>query len=192
MRCLNCMNVRNIIKASAEFLNLNNVVKYLDGNCELSECIQDDINNLLLSVNMVNTNVASSYIEIIGVSNLEVVNNLILFSNISDKSIIEIKKVESLDGKRVSFKILPEGLSVERLGRLKIEFSYFPEKVNIDDDINYYLKLNDLTFAMGVVGEYLYIKGAIDDAYIWDKRFKSSMFNLLRPKRNIRIPARRW
>ena len=84
------------------------------------------------------------------------------------------------------------GVKVDKVGDYFVEYSYFPNKVSINDDIDYYLKLNELTFAMGVVGEYYYLKGAIDDACMWDKRFKSSMFNLLRPKRSVSIPARRW
>ena len=52
--------------------------------------------------------------------------------------------------------------------------------------------MNKYIFAMGVFAEYLYIKGNIDDAYMWDKRFKNSMINIVRPRRNITIPERRW
>ena len=73
-----------------------------------------------------------------------------------------------------------------------IEYSYFPSEVSIDSDINYYTKVNTLTFAMGVVGEYLFLKGNIDEGAIWDKRFKQSLFSCVRPKRSIVMPKRRW
>jgi len=186
------MIVKNIIKMSAEFLDLKNVIKYLSDEIESSEDVLEEVSNLLLGVNMVNNNIASSYIELIGEKKINCKKLVIPYSEISDKSIIEIKSIVSTGGKKVGFKIMPDGVSLDSVGDYVITFSYFPEKVTLDDEINYYLKLNEITFAMGVVGEYLYIKGVIDDAYMWDKRFKNTMFNLLRPKRNIVMPAKRW
>jgi len=186
------MLVKNIMITSAEFLDLKNVVKYLNGDIEESEELLEESNNLLLAVNMVNNSIASSYIELLASKKIMVNTDIVSYSDISEKSIIEIKNVLNGFSQKVGYKILPEGLSLSSKGEMCIEYSYFPDKVSIESDINYYLKLNEMTFAIGVVAEYLYIKGAIDDAYLWDKRFKNSMFNLLRPKRNIVLPARRW
>ena len=186
------MKVNNILRTTAEYLDLKSVIKYLDGDIDINEEISGDINNLLIAINMVNNNVASSYIELIGEAEIDVRDKLLEFSAITNKSIIEIKNIESQNGTKVSFKIFPEGVKLEKFGMCKIEYTYFPDKVTIDDEINHYLKLNEITFSMGVAGEYLYIKGSLDDAYMWDKRFKSALFNLLRPKRNIVLPSKRW
>lgn len=185
------MEVKEIIKLSAEFLNMKNIVDYLSGSLEASEDMDNDINNFLLAVNMVNNNIASSYIDLIGCKDIMCFTGKISYSDITDKNIVEIRNVYNLNGDSVSFKVMPDGLFVDS-GEYKIEYSYFPDRVDINSKINHYLKLNEITFAMGVVGEYLFIKGAVDDAYMWDKRFKNSMFNLLRPKRNLIMPARRW
>ena len=186
------MLVKNIIKTSAEYLDLKNIIKYLDGEIEKNDEIENDLNNLMLAVNMVNNNVASSYIELISQKRINIVSSITKYSDISNKAIIEIKNVVSSSGRKLNFKTMPEGIKLDYIGSCDIEFSYFPEKLIIDDEIDYYLKLNEITFAMGVVGEFLYIKGVIDDAYKWDKRFKNNLFNLLRPKRSIVMPARRW
>lgn len=186
------MLVKNIIKKSAEFLNLNNVKKYLDNELEITDEIESDINTFLLSVNMVNNTIASSYIELISDVEIDVSDGLIPYSEISDKSIIEIKSVTTTGGEKIDYKLYPEGVKIDEFSKVKIEYTYFPSEVTIDDEIDYFLKVNEITFAMGVVGEYLYIKGAIDDASVWDKRFKQSLFNVIRPKRNIVLPAKRW
>ena len=186
------MFVKNIVKTSAEYLGLKDVVKFLNSEVEATEQVLEEIENFVLAVNMVNNNIASSYVELLSSAEVDKVGSLIKYTDITDKSIIEIKKIESYDGASLNFKLLPEGVVVEGASSCVVEYSYFPTRVGIDDEITHFLKVNELVFSLGVVGEYLYIKGAIDDAYMWDKRFKSSMFNLLRPRRNIEIPARRW
>ena len=59
------MNVRDILIKSSKFLNLNNVLSYLKGDIELSDDVQIDLDNLIMSVNMVNSVIASQYIEVI-------------------------------------------------------------------------------------------------------------------------------
>ena len=186
------MKVKDIVNVSAECLDLKNVIKYLNGENVDSEEVRDEINSLLLCINIVNNNIASSYIDLIGETKLMVSRDFVKYTDISSKSIIEIKNVLNSQNNKLKFKVLPEGLMLDYSGMVDVEFSYFPDRVNIDDEINYYLKLNEMIFSLGVVSEYLYLKGAVDDAYIWDKKFKNSMFNLLRPKKNIVMPSRRW
>lgn len=186
------MKVNDIVNVSAECLDLKNVIKYLNGEIVESEEIRDEINILLLCVNIVNNNIASSYIDLVGEKELLITKESVKYSDISSKSIIEIRNVLDSQNNKLKFKVLPEGLKVDYSGNVVIEFSYFPDKVNIDDDIDYYLKMNEMIFSLGVVSEYLYLKGAVDDACMWDKKFKNSMFNLLRPKKNIVLPSRRW
>lgn len=117
-------------------------------------------------------------------------------SNKIQKTLVQKNKEKLIRQKKlndcaIDYKILPDGITCVK-GNIKITYSYFPDKLAIDDSINYYLKVNDLVFALGVAGEYLYLKGAIDDAYMWDKRFKQNMLNLLRPKRNVIVKQRMW
>lgn len=186
------MNVKNIMRSAAEILALNDVVQYLDGELDVSDDITENINQLILAVNMVNNTIASSYIELLGEAKVKSVGTVLPYSSITDKAIIEIKSVVGSSNEKVSYKILPEGLLINYVGECKIEYSFFPDKLTITSDVDYYLKINEITFAMGVVGEYLYIKGDVNDAYMWDKRFKNSIFNTLRPRRSVVLPARRW
>jgi hypothetical protein len=187
------MFVKNIIKKSAEFLGLKNVVKYIDGDIELSDEVADDLSVFTMAVNMTNNNIASSYVELVDAKEIGCNSSgKINYSDITDCSIIGIKNVFTLGGDKVNFKLYPDGVKIDGVGMVKVEYSYFPKEVSFEDNINHYLKVNELTFAIGVVGEYLYIKGELDNANLWDRRFKQNMFNILRSKRNIILPARRW
>ena len=185
------MEVKEIIKNTASILNLKKIIDYLNGEIELSGEIETELSNLVLAVNMTNNNIATNYFEL--VDKVKVYNNeeVLLYSLISNKDIIEIKKVYNSNGEEINFDLTSRGIATSK-GNVVIEFSYFPNSLKIEDTIDYYTKINTLTMSLGVAGEYSFLKGAVDDAYMWDKRFKSNLFSLLRPKRNVKIPARRW
>lgn len=187
------MLVKDIVKVACEYLELKNIVECIDNKIEKTDDIEEEIRCLILAVNMVNSSVAASYIELI--SNKTVYtdeNKKINYNDIDTRGIIEIKKVYNGSGCNIGFKLMPGGIIVEESQDCFIEYSHFPDSVELEDNIDYYLKLNKYIFAMGVVAEYLYIKGNVDDAYMWDKRFKNSMLNVVRPRRSITIPERRW
>lgn len=187
------MIVKNIVKKTIELLGLKDLLVYFDSdNSDIDNSVIEEIENFVIAVNMANNNIASNYIELVTTSKvLSVSNKKIPYSQITDRSIIEIKKVTDSSGNDINYKLDVDGLCVD-LSSVIVEYSYFPDMVSIDDEINYYTKVNELLFAQAVAGEYLFIKGDIDDAYMWDKRFKQSIFGVLRPKRKVTIPARRW
>lgn len=185
------MLVKNIIKSAVKLLNKKDVLLSLDKSEIDDESVIEDLDDLLLATNLVNNTIASSYIELIKTSDVVCLNNVIKFSDISANNIIEIKTIKNNEGYVVDYKINYDGIHIDN-GNYIIEYSYFPTEVTIDSNIDYYTKLNDLTFAMGVVGEYLFLKGSIDEGAIWDKRFKQSLFNCVRPRRSIVMPKRRW
>lgn len=186
------MFVKNIIKNTAQILGLDDVVDFINSgivDCD-DEQVNEEIKNLIFAVNVVNNNIASNYIELIGKACVYNQSEIMSLNKISNNQIIEIKKV-FLNNKSIDFKVVPEGLKTA-LGNLEILYSYFPSEVSFDDKIDYYTKVNELIFSQGVAGEYLFLKGAIDDAYMWDKKFKQSLINLLRPKKNLIMPTKRW
>ena len=187
------MLVKDIIKVGAEYLDIKDVIDYVENKIELNDEIEQEINTFLLAINMVNSGIASSYLELVMSKELlPDSNNKISYDKIDSRGVIDVRKVQDKSGAKLDFKVMPGGVILDENCLCEIEYSCFPAPVNFDDEINYYTKINKYIFAMGVVAEYLYLKGNIDDAYSWDKRFKNYMLNLKRPRRNIIMPSRRW
>ena len=59
------MLVKDIIKVSAEYLDLKNIKDYIENKVEINDEIDQEINTFLLAINMVNSCVASSYFELV-------------------------------------------------------------------------------------------------------------------------------
>lgn len=184
------MKVLDIIKQASNLLNLSDYISYLNSEIESDDNIEETQNNMLIAVNMTNNNLAVNYINLI--DKIELVNDSdkIKFLDISNKNILEIKSIKTPSGKKKKFKVCTDGIEVEK-SDLIIEYSYFPDSLSIDDEIDYY-NINELIFSLGVVSEYLFLIGSVDDAYMWDKKFKQNLASMLRPTRNIVIPERRW
>ncbi len=187
------MEVKNIILNTAKLLNMSDLITYLDDMQHVvpSADTLKDIEDMILAVNITNSNIACNYIELTSTKRVHSDSGVVVYNYLSNKNIIEIKSVKDLNGNKVKYTVRPDNLLIPK-GSHDIEFSYYPASVGLADNINYYLKINEIIFALGVAGEYLFIKGDIDDAYMWDKRFKQMMLGALRPKRQIDMPVDRW
>lgn len=189
------MKVKDVVIDVCKLLGYNELISYLENNTisDIDNSILQDLNLIELAVNMTNNIVASNYIELIDECEIKANSNKILFSQITTKNIIEIKSVKDINGCEIKYLINSTGIIFDNIGSVvKIAYSYFPNSVTINDDIDYYLKMNSLLFAEGVVSQYLFLKGDTENACAWDKRFKNSLFVLLRPKKNIVMPSKRW
>lgn len=189
------MLVKDIVNKASEILELKNACEYLKSILdEPSEKIQngvkDELNLLINAVNLVNVKIATNYIELIDVSRISNVSDVLPYLTITSKNIIDIKSVRK-NGLKVPFRVSPMGLITEK-GALEIEYAYYPEDVDVTDDIRYDKGVNLTTFATGVVAEYLYIKGDAEEGYIWENKFKNYMDGATRQRRNITLKSRRW
>lgn len=209
------MYVKDIIKSVADILDLTEIKDYLNelNNASTDEntdsdstdsstssstnesteiVVPDTLNDLLLAVNITNNNLASNYYELLAKTNVVSSNSIIKFSKITDKNILEIKSIEDINGAKLDFKIMSDGIHLFQDCSCVVEYSYLPDEVKFDDNIDYYLKVNTLLFSYGVASEYLFLKGDIEDAYNWDLKFKNTLFAMSRPKRSIYFPSKRW
>lgn len=187
------MRVIDIIKNVANLLKLDDVLTYIAGLENETEnlTVPSEMEDLLLAVNSTNNIIASLYLELNSCVTKTINNGLIKYSDITDKNIIDIKNVTTLDGKKLKTKVASDGVRVDE-NNVVIYFTYLPDSVGINDNIDYYLKVNSLMFAYGVAGEYLFLRGDVSEAYDWDKKFKDTMFALVRPRRSIEMPVERW
>lgn len=186
------MLVKDIIKKSAKILEFDDVIDYYSTNPEtIPDEVSEKINKLLLAINLVNNTIASLYFEIVGSKVIDCKDGVIPYSSITTNEIVEIKNIYENNGLPIKYKVLSDGVHVAS-GLYKIVYSYLPSEVDEDDNINYYTKVNSTLFSYGVVAEYLFLIGNINDAYIWDNKFKDEILSLIKTKKNINMPIGRW
>lgn len=183
------ISIKNVLKCVAGLISLNDILPYFNGE-DIGVDDMKEIDNLVVATNMAIGNIAANYFPVYDKVKAMVSNDNIKFSKITNKPIIQIKRV-TRSGEKIDFRVYNDSLEVSS-GECEILYSYFPDTVTINDSVDYFGKLSELLFAYAVTAEYLFLKGQIDDAYMWDKRFKSSILSIQRPTKNIVMPKRRW
>lgn len=186
------MQVIDIVKNSAKLLELNDVLECLnDSTIDETFEITSDIDNLLMSINIVCRDIASSFCEVIDSVKIECTDDLIKFSQITDKDILNIKSVKTFGDLKVDYQVKADGVHILP-GCYVIEFSYLPKNVGRDDSIDFCEKIGLDVFSYGVVSEYLFLKGDIQSASVWGDKFKDLLWSICRTRKSINIPCKRW
>jgi len=182
------VKVLDIIKDASKLLGLKDVIDDINNNNYDNE----EIEYLVLAVNTVNNNIAANYIELVDSVTLSSYKGLIAFNKLSRYDLLDIKSlVRTSDNKPVEFTLRSDGIHIAD-GEYKIEYSYFPKNIGIEGTVELYSKVNVRLFSLGVVAEYLFLKGDLDEAYVWDKKFKQNLRGVLRYKKSLVLPERRW
>lgn len=181
------MNVKNILKITSTLLQMDDVNSALSAEIyNPSSDIEAEIKNMLASLNYVISIVACDYYPVIAKKEITTTNGIISNSNIcSTNQILGVKKVLSENSTNLEFKTTYDGIET-RSGKVNVIYAYFPADVTISSDFDYFpIKLTERIFAYGVAGEYLFMKGNVDDASMWDLRFKEALRSALKPIHSI-------
>lgn len=188
------MIVKNVLKNAVNYLGLTHLLNtnVFDGSGSVSDEEMAEINTLINCLNLVVNQVASEYFILKDKVKVNSVNGVIYYSQLSNKVVSDILNVKQLDH-IVSYVCKADRLETVP-GVVEVEFAYQPGQVSsINETIDFSnYKLNERVLAYGVVAEYNFLYANYDDATIWDNRFKNSLSNLIRPRREIKIKQRLW
>ena len=188
------MLAKNVIKNVATYLNLTNLLNsvFLDGDNQPTKQDEAEINTLLSCLNLVINQVATEYINLKNKIKISSISGKIYYSALSSNVVVDVLTVTK-NGSPVRFEVCADHIKTVS-GDLEVEFVYQPSSCssvlsNIDFE-NF--KINERVLSYGVVAEYCFLNGNYDDAAIWDNRFKNSLSNLNRARREIKIKQRLW
>jgi len=184
------MTVRDILKLVCEFVGERELATKLKIDQEFSAREQEKLNLMVNCFNLVNQEIASDYLPFLTKEEIDVDNSTLNFSNLQ-KVVINIYEIKNRFGMNLKFKVFSN--YVEIYGRAKsIVYSYLPNDMSIDDEVEMLNGLSARIYAYGVASEYLLVDGISEDAEIWEERFKESLFVLSRKRGEHLMPRRSW
>lgn len=190
------MKVIDVLKDTCTFLQMEDEYKYLCSYSNdtfsntASDAVIKNVELLLKCTNLIVDTICSEYIKLKDSTFVHTVDGRIGYSDISENQIYNIIGVEDSFGP-VQFSDFNSEVCVDNPGRYKVTYLYSISNLNYDSDLSIF-RLPTKDIAYGVISEYLYIEKLYDDAAIWDKRFKSTILNLLSNKKRLYIKPRRW
>lgn len=177
------MKVKNIISLACSFTDNEDLADMI-----LAETSDPRIDEMVKLFNLVRNEVATEYMPMCAKEKIEVKDFKVSFSQFAKKP-LEIKAVKNKRGRNVKFKVFPDYLFVQA-SECEITYSFQPEALNFEDEMEECLP--ERVYAYGLAREYLLKEGMMEDAQIFEVRFKNSLKILLRKKSEVVMPGRRW
>lgn len=182
------INIKETIELTAVLLQLENVLEHsiITGEIdnltdEVREETEKEINLLVRCTNLVCGEVASEYFPLKATQKFVVEDGSIPFSEF-EKPLLDIYSIKQ-NSELCKFKLYPSEVKTVT-GDVEIEYTYIPEKMKIDDDMEFeQYKLGARTIAYGIACEYCLINSMFEEALIWNKRFKDSLYQVVKSMR---------
>lgn len=189
------MTVLEVLENASLYLNLKEEFEGIfSGNsgAEVSKETLNQFDKLVSCLNIVANDIAGQYIKLLTKEEVDFVNNSFNIVDLSKKP-NNIFAVKDKNGLRKSYKIIDNKIVCDESGKFIIEYSFYPQVFNKNDDLNIFGgKISLKTFALGVASEYCFISGFFDDAKIWEERFINCINSNLRKVGRSHMPKRRW
>ncbi|MBR1747157.1 MAG: hypothetical protein IJ735_02965, partial [Clostridia bacterium] len=145
---------------------------------------------LLSCARFVAAECADRYSDMRKVENVESVEKILPYASFEKpfKKLVSIKQ----DGKEVVGKLLDSGISVEKDGTYTVEYAYFSERKEQNEELDLPKNFGVDTLAVGVAAEYFFRNGFSDEAILYKGRYDNAVRNDLRTLRAGRLPNRRF
>ena len=185
------MKVKDIIRTCALLLNREDVVSYLDGDTnKKAGDTERTINVLVDLVNLVVSELASTYIPAIHTEEIAVNDGKVYYKDL-EKTALKIVCVTDEKGRAVDFCQHAEFFTVSDSVAI-VEYEYLPTTASINDELCYSEKqVTKRVLSFGTLAEYAITEGEFEQAVMWHKRYVDGVEAVCLPQ-NTRLKNRRW
>ncbi len=183
------MTIKEIIKISATYLGMEDVIKYLL-ELEEGEYTLTEIDTLTRLANMVINELACSYVPLTVREQLITERRMINFSDLSECA-LEIICAYDTDKEPVEYEQFPEYIISPSM-IASVEYRYLPSNYGLTDKVGYNEnQVPARVIAYGVVSEYCLTERRFDESVMWHQKYLDAISDICTPK-NSKIKQRRW
>jgi hypothetical protein len=157
------MKVKNIMENAAEILGVGDLTR-------------DDENRKILfrCANLVAANIASNYLDCKAVQTFTVTDNKINFSQFN-KTFLKVKSVKTGGNEVSSYELFIDFLKVPN-GIVEVTFACVPAFADAEDDHKIAGNYNENVLLYGILAEYAFINGMLNEAKVWNEKFEQLLF----------------
>lgn len=185
---------KEILKLTANFLNLDDLSKYLSGQEESkSSEVTHVLNQLIVYLNYVVREITKDYFPLYETEKILSDGECKIYFNKLTRKAIQIKDIKNILNASVHYSIYPEYIKTElQNSEYKITYSYIPKEVESEEDeIELPFGLDYFIVAYAVASEMCMARGLYEEAQFWESKFLSSLRSIKTRSRERRFFARR-
>ena len=165
----------------------------IDDRYDIDNIPEDDseIAIIVKCLNMIVSEIASDYVEVLHTETMQVVNNIIPYENFSNR-LICVKKIILENGLKVNYKLYPTHIKLDNCSSAEVTYCYLPKELSLKDIVDLPPNITLLALVFGTLGEYCLINGRYEDSMIYDKRYREMLRVANRATKEIKLKARSW
>jgi hypothetical protein len=182
------MKVKDVILLAATLLGCEEDIR-----CYIEE--EDDeyaqkAEMLLHCLHLVENELALDYFPLVAEQEIHTDSGKVVFSNLS-KDVVRIIKVVDENENSIAYQLFPSYLMTQE-GDVKVIYSYTPSQKDWDESLDFTLYVSQRLLAYGIAAEYCTAMGRLDEANIWDEKYKDAIEAAYKVQSGGKIPSRRW
>lgn len=188
------LNVKNVIESASNMLNIDEL-KDIDYTTNLDGRAESILNDLIYCFNEVYQELLTDYFPIVIEEEMTLdKTRRIMFSNLS-KRILRLYAILDENYQSLSYVVLS---SYARLNcpikKVIVRYSYLPSLAQtVNDELDCAnLGITERIMALGVSAEYCLYRGKMNEASIFEQKYKNSIESAKLPTKRMSVKSRRW
>ncbi len=187
------MRIKDILYTACLIMDDAPLADAILSNKAVDEITRQKINLLYDCASQIDTVIATDYVPACNTTKVSTTSGKISIGSLSGNDINDVISITTITGADVNYTTKGNTIYIAP-GTYEVTYSFFPAKLTpAISTITYYpRKVSARAFAYGVASEYLFVKGNIDDAEVWNERFRQAMIACTRPTGKRVIKAPRW
>lgn len=182
------MTVKEILlEAARKIGKYQQVYDYFEGIDQAGETLVEE---LLDCFHTIENELALDYLPLYAEKEIFSQSGAVYFSQL-DKAAVRIVSVQDEWGNDLKYELFPQYLKTQQ-GKIKIRYSYTPEKKSLTDKSDFGARVSARLFAYGMAAEYAVQNGLFQEAGVWESKYKDAIAAAYRATPNKKIASRRW
>ena len=176
------MTLKELVLKSMEIIGLDVNVDFENPSVPLKKVID--------SAKMIYSELVLEYVPLKTREKSEIKEGRIYYSDLSRpvREIISITK----GGRKISFEHYPTCVKCfESEGEVEVQYLFHVTDLDVDEELILPPQFTIYFLSTGVVSEYYYRIGMVDEALFYKTRYDHSLENLSRKLKSVRLPERR-
>lgn len=165
------MKVKNIMKKAASLLgNASDLTDYLNG---VGENGAKEAELLLNCFNFVENELALDYLPLVKKESYIPQAGKVFYTQFSSP-VARILSVENGFGEEIEFRVFATYLEVDATV-VNVRYAYAPTEKTMSGESDYQFAASERLLAFGMAAEYLAALGLLEEASVWDKKYKEGI-----------------
>lgn len=148
------------------------------------------LNKLIDCANMVYAELTLEYVHLKTRENLVFSEGRAYYDGFKER-VREVLAVFS-GGKKVPFTMYPLYVEADAEGEAEVVYNYYLGELELTDEMILPPQYTEYVLAVGVVSEYYYRTGLVDEAIFYKNRYDTAVTNLSRKVKSVRVKERRF